>query len=466
MAREIVDSEGDGFRHRARFDVSEDLLRILPVAVYVCDAEGRILRFNPKAAELWGREPAIGERDERFCGSHRLFWPDGRPLPLAETPMATALKTGVGARDGEAVIERPDGSRVTVSLNIEPLRNGAGEVIGAVNCFQDITQRKSAEEERRRAHQALEDFFESAAVPLHWVGRDGVILRANRAELELLGYAPEEYVGKPIADFHADAETIAEILARLARGETLVKHPARLRAKDGTIKHVLVTSNVRFEGGGFSHTRCFTVDVTESRRAEERQQLLLRELDHRVKNTLAKVIGMFTQSRLTASSFEDFVPAFEGRLMALARTHELLTQNAFGAVPIGVVVERELAAFAHAGSAAIAVEGPSLRLAASAAQALGMALHELATNAAKHGALAAPGGRVRAAWTETPEGVRFSWAEANGPPVAPPARRGFGRHLLEQGIAMALAGEARLEFAAEGLRYELSFPAAGNLSAG
>jgi len=112
----------------------------------------------------------------------------------------------------------------------------------------------------------LDDFFENAAVPLHIVGHDGTILRANRAELELLGYTAEEYVGRLIAEFHADPAIIADILARLARGEKLNRYSAQLRAKDGSIRHVQITSSGRFRDGQFVNTRCFTIDVTEAKR--------------------------------------------------------------------------------------------------------------------------------------------------------------------------------------------------------
>ncbi|HEV2294506.1 MAG TPA: PAS domain S-box protein [Tepidisphaeraceae bacterium] len=118
--------------------------------------------------------------------------------------------------------------------------------------------------------QELQDFFDNASVGLHWVAADGTILRANRAELELLGYAPEEYVGQHIANFHADADVINDILQRLARGETLCNYEARLKCKDGTIRHVMINSNVLWREGKFVHTRCFTRDITDSKRNELR----------------------------------------------------------------------------------------------------------------------------------------------------------------------------------------------------
>lgn len=118
----------------------------------------------------------------------------------------------------------------------------------------------------------LEDFFENGGVALHLVGSDGTILRANKAELKLLGYQAEEYVGRPIAEFHADSPVIAEILARLTRGENLEKYPARLKHKDGSIRHVEITSSVQFRDGKFINTRCFTVDVTDLIRAREQMR--------------------------------------------------------------------------------------------------------------------------------------------------------------------------------------------------
>jgi PAS domain S-box-containing protein len=114
-----------------------------------------------------------------------------------------------------------------------------------------------------------QDFFENGGVALHLVGPDGTILHANRAELQLLGYPAEEYIGRSIAEFHADPHVIENILARLSRGETLVKCPARLRARDGSVKHVEITSSVQFQNGAFLNTRCFTIDVTDRERARD-----------------------------------------------------------------------------------------------------------------------------------------------------------------------------------------------------
>ena len=118
------------------------LVEVMPVAVYVCDSSGIIQNYNTRAVELWGREPKLGDPAERYCASLRLYAPDGSFVPHHVSRMAEVLRTGIEARDLEVVIERPDGSRITVLVNIVPLRDGDGELIGAMNCFQDITERK------------------------------------------------------------------------------------------------------------------------------------------------------------------------------------------------------------------------------------------------------------------------------------------------------------------------------------
>ncbi len=253
--------------YEALLAAAPGVLDAIPGAVYLCDDEGWLVRYNSEAAELWGRSPALGRR-ERFCGSHRLFMPDGTPLAHDACPMADAVRFGTEVRNAEIVVERPDGSRVVALVNIRALKDHDGTVLGAINCFQDVSAQKAMEEEIRRRNDDLEDFFENSAIGLHIVSGDGIIQRANKAELALLGYDREEYCGRHVAEFHADAPVIGDILHRLSCGEKLDRYPARLRAKDGSIKHVLITSNSRFEEGKFVNTRCFTTDVTELHNAE------------------------------------------------------------------------------------------------------------------------------------------------------------------------------------------------------
>ncbi len=296
-------------------------LDAIPGAVYVCDKDGWLVSYNTEAAQLWGREPDLKNAPERFCGSHRLYLPDGTYLAHADCPMALAVSDALVTRNTEVVIERLDGTRVTALVNIRPLRDHRGQVQGAINCFQDISARKKIEEEVQRKNKELEDFFENSAIGLHIVSGDGIILRANKAELDLLGYTADEYIGRHIAEFHVDAPTIGDILHRLSCGEKLDRCPARLRAKDGSIKRVLITSNSRFDDGKFVNTRCFTTDVTSLHEAE----LARRDSESRLAATYdAATIGI-----AEANEAGVLVRVNDTCCKILGRSHDQLIGTAF-----------------------------------------------------------------------------------------------------------------------------------------
>jgi len=140
-ARDIISLRDD----EKAFELPGRLFEQLPFAVYICDQAGLVLRYNHRAAELWGRSPKLGDANERFCGSYRMFRPDGTPLLHHQCPMADVLRTGVPVRQHEVHIERPDGSRGIALVDIEVVKDGSGNIVGAVNCFQDITERKRNE---------------------------------------------------------------------------------------------------------------------------------------------------------------------------------------------------------------------------------------------------------------------------------------------------------------------------------
>jgi PAS domain S-box-containing protein len=267
-----VEADAAADRQLSEYDAlvaaSPSALDAIPGAVYLCDSDGWLIKYNSEAVALWGREPRLSQIRERFCGSHRLCLLDGTPLPHEDCPMADAVRTGQATRNTEIVIGRPDGTSFTALVNIRALRDRDGKIQGAINCFQDISAQKGLEEELRRRNRDLEDFFENSAVGLHIVSGDGIILRANQAELALLGYSPEEYIGRHITEFHADRAVIDDILRRLSRRERLDRYPAKLVAKDGSLRHVLITSNGRFDDGRFVNTRCFTIDVTGLQEAD------------------------------------------------------------------------------------------------------------------------------------------------------------------------------------------------------
>jgi PAS domain S-box-containing protein len=191
-------------------------------------------------------------------------------IPELARLLEECLHAGKEFKAFEVEREFPSIGRKTVLLTARPLTRGPKDERSLLLTIEDVTARKRAEAALRESEQQLSDFFENGAVGLHWVGPDGTILRANQAELDLLGYTRGEYVGRKIGEFHADRPVVEDILSRLTRGETLSSHPARMRCKDGSIKHVLIDSNVLWgKNGEFIHTRCFTRDVTQRVRAEE-----------------------------------------------------------------------------------------------------------------------------------------------------------------------------------------------------
>ena len=150
----FTNDSDEAFYYLVGLDQKSDILNLLPMAAYVVRADGVVIWYNARAAELWGRKPAIGDTDERFCGAYTLFRTDGSHMAHCDTPVALALSTGISVHDEEVIIERPDGSRVHVSVHIDPIRNPAdGRIIGVVNYFNDLTERKRQEAEREQLLQ-------------------------------------------------------------------------------------------------------------------------------------------------------------------------------------------------------------------------------------------------------------------------------------------------------------------------
>ena len=420
----------------------QQLVQLLPAAVYTCDNDGRITLYNEAAVKLWGRRPKIGE--DMWCGSWKIYKPDGSPLPLNNCPMAIAIREGRSVRGQEIIVERPDGTRLSVLVNIDPIFDSEGKPAGAINVFQDvtplrrvqeelksreehlraiventpecvklvaedgtllgmngaglsmveadcaeqvigkniydviapeyrsaframnqrvcagnkerlefeiiglkgtrrwmethaapivdptsgrtvqiavtrnITERRNAELELRRKNEQLAAFLETAALGLHRVGPDGIIQWANDAELHMLGYSKEEYIGHDIREFHADEPVINDILKRLTCGEKLNGYEARLRCKDGSIKTVLIDSSVLWEDGKFIHTRCFTRDVTERKSAET----ALRESEAQLQTELAdsKLLQAISVEIVSESHMETLYQKLADAAAALMRS--------------------------------------------------------------------------------------------------------------------------------------------------
>ena len=282
-------------RFRALFELG-------PVAVYSCDAAGVIREFNHRAVELWGREPKPGDTDERFCGSFKMVRPDGSVMAHAECPMAEVLSGSIpDAHDAEVLIERLDGSCVTVIVNIRPLKNERGEITGALNCFYDITERKQAEELLRRSEQRLASLIESSNDAIITKSLDGIIQSWNPAAERLFGYMAEQAVGRSISlIIPADRANEEErIIARQRAGES-VDHfeTVRVRSDGKFIEVSLTISPIKDATGRVVGASKIARDVTdqnrlhaELREADRRKNEFLAMLAHELRNPLAPILN-------------------------------------------------------------------------------------------------------------------------------------------------------------------------------
>ena len=215
----------------------ENLIRALPAAIYTTDAAGRITFYNEAAAELWGCRPELGKSE--FCGSWKLYWPDGRPMPHGQCPMALALKEQREVRGMEAVAERPDGTLVHFAPYPTPLYDASGTLIGAVNMLIDISDRKRADMHAQR----LASIVESSDDAIVSKDLNGIITSWNGGAERLFGYKPDEVIGKPItilipAD-RIDEEP--EIIERVRRGERVDNYDTVRRRKDGSLIDISLT---------------------------------------------------------------------------------------------------------------------------------------------------------------------------------------------------------------------------------
>jgi PAS domain S-box-containing protein len=432
-----------------------EILEALPVAVYITDAEGRITFYNQAAADLWGHRPKLGT--DFWCGSWRLYWPNGAPMAHHECPMATAIKEGRAIRHIEAVLERPDGARVPFRPYPTPLKDESGRVIGAINLLIDATDLKQAEIESARLAAIVVSSDDAI------VGKtlDGCVTSWNAGATRIFGYEPKEMIGQSIIKIIPPElrQEEDEILAKLKRGEHIAHYETVRLAKDGRRLNIsLSVSPVLDKTGRIIGASKIARDVTEKKRVEAIQRVLIEELNHRVKNTLAMTQAIASQSLRHARSASDFVESFTGRVQALAKAHSLLTDRKLEGAELTELV-REQVTLGVADERVIC-SGPMVILGAQPAIHLALVLHELATNARKYGGLSVPQGRLSVKWEVHSSGSRtllLDWTESGGPQVSAPLTAGFGTTLIERTL-QTHGGEATVRYGVTGVICKLRLP--------
>jgi PAS domain S-box-containing protein len=449
----------------------DELLHALPTAVYTTDAAGHITFYNAAAADLWGLRPELGKSE--FCGSWKMYWPDGTPLPHDECPMALALKEKRPIRGMEAIAERPDGTRVPFMAYPSPLFDASGALIGAVNTLVDITERHQAEQRIREGearYRGLAAIVESSDDAVLTKDLDGRITSWNQGAGRLFGYAADEVIGKPVtilipAERHDEEPNI---LARIRRGDRIDHYETIRQRKDGSFIDISLTvSPVRNPEGKIVGASKIARDITDRKRAEQQQRLLLREMDHRVKNLFALASGVVALSARSANTAKELSSAVRDRLVALARAHSLtLPATAEGgkrieqSTTLHALIRTILAPYegqTSADRARVAISGPDIRLAGGLVTTFALILHEFATNAAKYGALSAPSGHIDIACSDSGGQFALTWQELGGPRIDGPAdSEGFGTLLARSTVRDQLQGEISRDWKPEGLTILLS----------
>jgi PAS domain S-box-containing protein len=440
-------------------DRSRQILDSLPVAVYTTDAVGKITYYNHAAAKLAGREPQVGK--DEWCVTFKLFTPEGRELAHSECPMAIALKENRPVRDVEAVGQRPDGTFFPFLPFPTPLRDADGKLTGAVNMLVDLSQQKKGE----RARQHLSAIIDSSFDAIVSKDLNGVIQSWNAAAERLFGYTADEAIGKHITMLIPAGKQGEEdyIISRIRNGERVESFDTVRQRKDGEPVHVsLMISPVRDDAGRIVGASKIARDVTLARESERRIRLLMREVNHRVKNQFAVINSMVRETAKRTAEPREFEKSVRERIAALARSHDLLVNSEWSGTSLFDLIQEHLKPFGHNDS--VSLSGPLLMLQPNAVQYLGIAIHELATNSAKYGAFSSGHGEVSVNWRVKPvasgeKEFELSWEERYLPAQSTAEMRGgFGTAVLQRVTAQAINGTAILDREPGLVRWVLTAP--------
>ena len=419
-------------------------------AIISKDLNGIIATFNP------GAERLFGYRAEEVVGKPAtIFIP--RDRQQEEPELLVRIRRGEPVHHFETVRRRKDGTLVDISLHVSPVKDDQGRITGASIIARDITRRKQARELLRRQADLLDQSHDAIFT---WKLRDGIAYWSRGAEL-LYGYTSEEAIGHSSHELLRTRFSIPvqEIEAQIAREGSWYGELTHTTRDGRTI--VVESRQVRVAYDGETYVLETNRDVTERKAHEEQVQFLVREVNHRSKNLLTVVYAIARQT--ASNNLEDFVERFSERIQALSANQDLLVRNDWKGVEVSSLVTAQLAHFAGLIGSRIAAHGADLRLKAASTQAIGLAIHELATNAAKYGALSADRGHVDVCWGVSGDSFTMSWTERQGPSVPAPKRSGFGTIVLQRMVELSLAGTVDFDYAPSGVTWRLTCLAADAL---
>lgn len=466
LAIETAETEGDGaIRHSVAHLITA--IDHLPMGVGFTDRDGRFVLANPEMQRFAMKVVPSSDppRAERWRG----YYPDGRRIAVSDYPAARALRGETVQPGLEFAFSADDGREIWTRVAAVPLRDRAGEVTGAAVVVSDITSHKqveatlrASEARARRTLDELEATYKTAPIGLCVLDTDLRFVRINDRLAEMNGVPIADHIGRtPREIVPAVAEQAEALLRRvLDTGEPLlnVEVTGETSAQPG-VQSIWNESwfPLRDDEGRVIGVTVVAEEITERKRNEERLKLLAQEVDHRSKNVLTLVATLVRLTR--AGSVAEYRQNLLGRLNALARSHQLLAASRWHGADLRDLISQDLAAYKADDAARVTIEGAHVEVQPSAAQALSMAVHELATNAAKYGALSVRSGRVAVSWTLRGGELHLAWSETDGPPVSAPERTGLGSDIIRRSICDQLEGEVSMDWGPSGLTCALTVPA-------
>ena len=437
-----------------------ELIEQSPFGIYTVNTDFRIVQVSLGAQKVFQNvRPLIG-RD--LAEALRILWPE----PFASEAIGRfrhTLATGEPYHSPSTVETRHDSGEVeSYDWKIERFILTDGRP-GVVCHFYDLSERLRQEMAIRESERQLRLLIDNSVALIAVLDEDGCVIEVNAAALEAGGLSRSDVIGRPIWETdwwsydRKVADGIREGVAMVIGGEVVAADEVIRTAGDGRMTIHYMLSPILGEDGAIRRIVVSGFDVTERKKAEENVWLLVREVNHRSKNiySLLQAIARQTQQ----SDPEHFFEKFHERLSALAAAQDLLISGTeAGGVAVEELIKTQLAHFGDSLDHQIDLEGPPLQISPEAAQLLGMACHELGTNAAKYGSLSRSNGRVRVAWEVNDNRFGIEWSESDGPAVIPPRRSGFGSVVLGRLSESTLGAETELQYHRQGVRWRLGCP--------
>jgi PAS domain S-box-containing protein len=455
---ERMNAEAELLENKERFAIA---LGNSPTSVFDQDLD---LRYT------WIYNPKLGYAAHAVIGKTDAELMDANCAPALEALKRQVIATGAPARE-EVAVAAPGAPMEYFDLHVEPRRDSSGRVVGVICAATDITARRKAEEALRDSEARYRSAMaigrmaswetDYATGVRKWTPEGAALFGLDLVEgMGTVGGDKDEF----LSALHPEDRHLYQAYRDIEGRQDAFAAEYRIVLPDGRTRSMSGYARVVERSADGRPLRLVNVatDVTERKAMEDRTQFLLRELSHRSRNTLAVIQAIVMMSSRNAGSVKEFSNTIANRLAALAASNDLLTDGSWTGALLGQLVDRQIGAFIEMPNPRVRVGGAEVALAADAVQAIGLALHELTTNAVKYGALSGQEGEVRVSWRieSDPAGpiLRLDWTEQGGPRVAEPERKGFGQTVITQMVEQALSATTTIEYPPTGVRWSMAAP--------